>query len=790
MPSLREWLALSLVAASFQDVRDRLFPDKKPVAPDWQLVEEAKIEPQNDGWPTEVLCERARPVLDRLLRVLSTPGAPARELDGLLAADFVGASSLVPVELELVASKGAFEVRRPRAPHGIDASLKSRTEWNDELERWRENFAGASPATFDASIVSVDPSDASHFTTRVEVRASRASGPARRALDFTWDVGWTAADATAEPRVRSLALVRFERVDASAAPFAELTRHVAGSAAKFEAHFLHGIDDYHDRNDFLTANALIGGQGIALGDVDGDGLDDLYVAMQGGLPNRLFVHQPNGDTIERANEAAVAFLDNTRGVLLADFDNDGDQDLAVTVGGNVVIAWNKGKGDFGEPTWLVGDDMDQIFSLAAADADGDGDLDVYACRYVSGSMVGAVPLPYYDAQNGAQNFFWRNDGARTFANATKESGLDQNNLRYSLSALWDDFDDDGDPDLYVANDFGRDNFYFNDGHGHFTDRASELGVDDIGAGMGTSGADIDLDGDIDLYVTDMWAASGLRVTARPERFQTGANDEVRAAYRRHARGNSLYVNAGGGRFVECAVEKGVARGGWAWGALFADLENDGYPDLYVPNGFLTWPGERELESFFWRRVIGRSPNDTTASEDYRRAWASLQVFSANGRWTYNGREHNCVYLNVDGGSFADVTAASGIDYIEDSRAVARCDWDDDGRVDLWLKSRTAPRLRFLHNRAPRAGHWLELDLVGTAGNRDAIGARVAVEAGGRKHVATLYAGEGYLAQSSKRMHFGLGDATSIERVTVRWPWGATETIAAPPIDQRLRIVQG
>ncbi|MCC6406709.1 MAG: CRTAC1 family protein [Planctomycetes bacterium] len=778
------FVACLLISASPQDVRDRLFPELRISPPAWQLAEAEKLDPAKDAWPTEALHERAAPVLERFLHATLTRGGA--DFEALLAADFAGATELAPKELEVVASKGSFEVRRPKS---LDARAKPKEELAASVAALRKTFAGAPNPEFDVEVVALDIVDATHFTSRAVVRAWASSGEARIAASFTWELGWTAGPGD-EPRIRSLVLASFEQVVAARAPFAELTRWVAGGARNFAPHFLRGIDDYYLRNDHLTGNALIGGQGLALGDVDGDGRDDLYVAMQGGLPNRLFVHQPAGDTLERALEAGVAFLDNTRSALFADFDDDGDQDLAVCVGGNIVISWNRGRGDFGDPTWLVGEGMDEIYSLAAGDADGDADLDLFACRYVSGTMIGVVPLPYFDATNGAPNLFWRNEGQRKFSNATKESGLDQNNLRYSLSALWDDFDDDGDQDLYVANDFGRDNFYVNDGTGRFTDRATELGVDDIGAGMGLTSADVDADGDLDLYVSDMWAASGLRVTARSERFQPAADDAVRAAYRHHARGNVLYLNQGGGKYVDAAVDAGVARGGWSWGALFTDYENDGLPDLYVPNGFLTWSGKQDLESFFWRRVIGGSPNDTKPAESYRHAWASLQSFSSSGAFSYNGRERNCVYLNVGGGRFADVTAASGIDYVEDSRAVARCDWDGDGREDLWLKSRTAPRLRFLHNRALRAGHWLAIDLVGRTCNRDAIGARVTVEAGGKRFVRTLYAGEGYLAQSSKRLHFGVGDATAIERVTVRWPWGSTETFASPPLDSVVRIVQG
>jgi len=159
-----------------------------------------------------------------------------------------------------------------------------------------------------------------------------------------------------------------------------------------------------------------------------------------------------------------------------------------------------------------------------------------------------------------------------------------------------------------------------------------------------------------------------------------------------------------------------------------------------------------------------------------------------GSWS--GREKNCVYLNLGDGSFANVSANSAADFADDARAMARCDWDDDGRVDIFLKNRSAPRLRFLHNQEAAAGGFLSLELVGKGANRDAIGARVRVEAGDAIQHRTLRAGEGYLSQSSKRLHFGLGAAQSVQSVTVRWPDGSETAYAGLRPDSRYQLVQG
>ncbi|MBC8329483.1 MAG: ASPIC/UnbV domain-containing protein [Planctomycetes bacterium] len=190
-------------------------------------------------------------------------------------------------------------------------------------------------------------------------------------------------------------------------------------------------------------------------------------------------------------------------------------------------------------------------------------------------------------------------------------------------------------------------------------------------------------------------------------------------------------------------------------------------------------------------MTSQSPAEQTeAPDDYKQAWASIQhmVFFEGMSWS--GREQNRLFLNLGNMEFADVSSVGTIDFAGDGRAAAVVDWDDDGRLDLVLKNRTAPRLQVLRNLASGGGAWLKLDLVGTAGNRDAVGARATVEAGGVRQGRTVYAGEGYLAQSSKRLHFGLGAAESVDAVTVRWPNGDRERFTGLEPSRRYRLVQG
>jgi hypothetical protein len=189
-------------------------------------------------------------------------------------------------------------------------------------------------------------------------------------------------------------------------------------------------------------------------------------------------------------------------------------------------------------------------------------------------------------------------------------------------------------------------------------------------------------------------------------------------------------------------------------------------------------------------VVSQTPTDENATSDYLQGWESLTRMILHENASWSGRERNNVYLNLRDGTFADVSAVSGANSIEDGRALAVVDWNDDGRQDLVLRNRTAPRIQLFVNQDTSDAHFLALDLRGTTCNRDAIGARVTVEVDGRTLVQTLKAGDGFMAQSSKRLHFGLGSATSAERVTVRWPDGSSQLHAGLAADTRYALVQG
>jgi len=795
-------------------VRERL-SGWRPPRPEWLAPFRARIDARAAGWPTE---HAALAVERELGPALAALLEDELELASWIDEGFEGATRLVPESSSEASPEGLrvrFDAGGVRVLEGVaSAELHDGEALAAQLALWRAALGGRRPRV-ECRVVAIERRADGAFDTEVIVRVVAGAQSIRGAIRDTIRgageqapvlqdlVRWRAAFAVSADgrrvRVKRIELLSFARTEAAAPLFDEVTRAAFGSLPRFDELVLRGNEARLGVVDQLADGDLVGSHGVAIGDVDGDGREDVYVAQPAGLPNLLFLRNADGTAREAGPGALVGFLDSTFGVLIVDLDGDGARDIVAAVSSGVVVAWNEGGTRFRTqrlPSTLAY----RFYSLAAADADGDGDLDLYACRYLVGAYVDQggtdqVPTPYHDAQNGAPNVFWRNDGERAFVDATAAFGFDVNNTRFSLSALWEDLDSDGDLDLYVTNDFGRNNLYRNDG-GTFTDIAGESGAADMAASMGATMADVDGDGDNDLVVSNMFAPAGLRVTAQDAFLPE--HPELRPLYRHHARGNSLLLNVGGGRFRDATERAGIAPGGWSWGTKFIDFNNDGLGDLYVPNGFVSGKPSQagrleDLESYFWRTVVGSTPAAPPPSVLYENAWKSLRELMVVEGYGFNGRERNYAYLNLGGGRFADVSAVSGADFRDDGRCATTLDWDGDGRTDLCVRNRTGPGLRLLRNAFPQAGAFLELELQGRAPNPDAVGAHVelqlAQENGGTTYRRTVYAGDGYLGSSSKRLHFGLGDAQRVSALCVTWPDGSTQAFENLAANRRYRLLQ-
>ncbi len=766
--------------------REWLFEPSPAPPPAFVAPIQAELDPALGRWTGEVLVEQVTPRLRELLDlVILAPALDPERLDSLLSAE-LQASGLVPDDLETRLDDGRTKVvgGSTSAPAPIE-----RAAFLESARTLAAKLGSGTNTRVDFETIAVRENSPESFEVDLSIRARGTQPGGELQLNLEWTVGLGLAASETWPRVRSINVRRYEEIHAAGMLFADLTKAVFGRAEAFERELLLGTDDYFKNVDRHTAVDFLGSYGLALGDADGDGLDDLYVCQQGGLPNRLFLHQADGTVVDGTIAARANWLDRSLSALFLDIDNDGDQDLAVALNADIGLGINDGTGVFTSWGKLEGTGEEEIFSLSAADPDLDGDLDLYACRYVAAGLMGGVPTPYFDAYGGAGNFYWRNDGGGIFTNATKEVGLGFNNEKYSLASTWEDFDRDGDPDLYVSNDFGRNTYYRND-RGYFRELAVELGVDDMAASMGISCADVELDGDVDIYVSNIYSPEGLRVTAEAP-FLGRQPPELVPNYRRCARGNTLLLARGDGTFEDASEQAGVNAAGWSWGGIFVDFEDDGLEDLYVPNGFISSRNEKpDVSSFYWRAVLALSPPDSDAREEYTNAWRAIEHMSMHQGNSWAGNERNVSFRNLGGARFADVSGVSGADPLDDARSVAVGDWDGDGKLDLVVKNRTAPRLRFFHNRDAGGSHWLEISLVGTRCNRDAIGAEVVVELEGRTLRKTLYAQSGFLAQSSKRLHFGLGRDSRAKTVTVAWPGGGKSRFEDLAGDANWRITQG
>ena len=712
-----------------------------------------------------------------------------RAIERLLASNF-GGVSLRPSESKRVRS-GVIEVHQSQF---LNQTILSRETFLGELQTALDGFSQIATAEFQITGIEVSGEQASATEVKTGVRyelVGAGSGYYREQRVGYWDLDWLKTP-SGEFRLQGWKALD-ETQSRSAAPvFVDITAQALGANGSYSAQLLHGSDYWRTVLDGASGIDIYGHNGVSVGDIDNDGFDDLYVCQPAGLPNCLYRNRGDGTFEDITESSGVGVLDNTACALFADVDNDGRQDLIVVCSNGPLLFLNQGGGRFrqkAEAFKFASTPQGTFTGAAIADYDRDGWLDVYFCLYIyyQGTDQYKYPSPYFAAENGPPNFMMRNHRDGTFRDVTAESGLNQNNTRYSFCCGWNDYNRDGWPDLYVVNDFGRKNLYRNNGDGTFTDVAVQAGVEDVGAGMSVCWFDYDNDGLDDLYVANMWTAAGERISAQ-EIFQKGAPEDIRALYRKHAMGNSLFLG-GGNAFQDVTRSAGVGVGRWSWSSDAWDFDHDGFPDLYITNGMVSGPSPQDLNGFFWRQVVGNSPNEAKPSHDYEQGWNAInELIRADGTWS--GYERNVFYANNRDGTFSNVSAAVGLDFIEDGRSFALTDFDHDGRLEIFLKNRNGPQLRILRNVVEHLPPSIAFRLRGTKSNRDAIGAVVTLETELGRQTRSLQAGSGFLSQHSKEIFFGVGSAKSPLRATIRWPSGSVQELDDLPVNHRIWVEEG
>ncbi len=564
-------------------------PITTSAAKEWVEEMQRDMNPSNDGWDTELFAERASAQLKHLGKLM-TSGHPITtgDLSSLLSENF-SSSVLRPAKLQKVFEDASISVQRSQQL--ADVTVHEGAE--GLIRVLLELTAGLDDATdkhFKFKLFRVAPEGEEVGTTSYfEISGRTPSVAIQRSA--TWKSRWEPGTSDSEPRLLSVTLEDYEEVEIrnhNQKLFSDCTESIFRDIPAYDEQFRRGIDYWRARLENYLGIFYDGLRGLALGDVNGDGLDDVYLCEPGGLPNRLFVQTPEGLLKDVSAQSGVDLLDSTRIALFVDLDNDGDQDLVMPVERQIQFFSNNGKGQFTREVKLPFEGQTAL-TIAAADYDQDGNIDVYACFYhglgEEESNRQPAPIPYHDSRTGGFNRLLRNEGNWKFQDITNEVGLDHNNDRWSFAAVWEDYDNDGDLDLYVANDFGRNNLYRQQG-GHFEDVAGPAGAEDMNFGMSASFGDYNRDGWMDIYVSNMFSGAGGRITFQPG-FQTEGSDEVIAVYQRMVSGNTLLENAGDGTFRDVSSQARVGVGRWAWGSRFADINNDGWEDVLVANGFVT-----------------------------------------------------------------------------------------------------------------------------------------------------------------------------------------------------------
>ncbi len=571
----------------------------------------------------------------------------------------------------------------------------------------------------------------------------------------------------------------------------DTTQFTKLSAKETKIDFVNKLYETNTRNYFTYPYMYLGG-GVAAGDFNNDGLEDLFFTGN-MVPNKLYLNQ--GDfKFKDISETAGIEGDNRwySGVSLVDINKDGYLDIYIAVGGqnepnNNVLYLNNRDNTFTEKAEAYGID-DNGYSMHSTffDYDKDGDLDLYVANYPPTSFK--APVDYYrymidNHEDRDSDHLYRNDGGH-FVDVTKKSGI--SNFGLSLGVVASDFNNDGFPDVYISNDFNAPDFmYINNGDGTFTNDILNSLQQTSFFGMGVDAADFNNDGWVDLFQLDMNAADNFRSKANmssmnPEVFYQSVALGLHHQYMQ----NSLQLNQGtlhqpSPAFSNIARWGGVSSTDWSWGGLFADFDNDGWKDLYVTNGIRRDVNNKDFYNEH-REFFNKMENDP----NYKNKEEEVKLLSYLEKMP-SEKLANYLFQNLQDQGFENKNAEWGLDQKTFSNGVIYSDLDNDGDLDLVVNN--LEDLAGVYRNNSSNTNFVGFELEGKD-NSLPLGTRIHLKASGSYQMQELNLSRGYLSSVSPRLHFGLGTATALEEVRIEWPDGTQSKLEEVQLNTYNKIV--
>jgi enediyne biosynthesis protein E4 len=543
------------------------------------------------------------------------------------------------------------------------------------------------------------------------------------------------------------------------------------SAKAAGINFIHSSATLDSKLQHIMPQVASMGAAVSIVDFDRDGLLDIYVTNSGeGSHNALYRNLGNGTFRDVAAEVGLADVNLpgtgvSTGAVWGDYDNDGYEDVLIYKWGKPELFHNDGGKHFtrvteqaGLPKWVNAN------TAIWLDYDRDGKLDLFLGGYYPEDVdlwhlknTKMMPDSFEYARNGGRKYLFHNLGGGRFEEVSERLGIDSR--RWALAAVAADLRGTGYPDLFIANDYGVSEVYFNEGGKRFREAGKETG---IGAapksGMNAAVGDVLNQGRLGIYVSNI-SEEGVLVQGNnlwmPRTGTSGANIQ----------------------YDNMATAMGVDLGGWSFGAQFGDLNNDGFLDLYEVNGNVSLDRNRSYW-YDYSKVAGG--NQAIISDAAN--WPPL-----DGR-SLSGYQQKRVWINDGAGQFKEVAQLVGVTDVYDGRSIALGDFGNRGALDAVVANERGPLLLYRNTVSPD-NRWIEFDLEGRESNRSAIGAQVKVTWNGQQQVQEVSGGSGFCAQNQRRLHFGLGKATGIDRVEIRWPSGKTQTVAAPELSRIHKLVE-